>query len=589
MMPAWARPRAAAEDAGRMAAAGSTGGALHRRARWLALATFLGGGLAAVLNLGPRILDIHDLGWLLHGTLGPDPVAYLVAWQYFAPSPWSWPPGLNPAYGMELSSAIFYVDAVPLAAILAKALRPLLEIPQYWGPWLVLCAALQAAMGWRLLGLAVADPVARALGALLFAWQPLLLNRMGGHFALASQWALIWALWLCLRPLAPDRETPGGGTPGRGTLGGQGLQWAACLGVVSMLNPYVLAMCAGLWLADWATRLWRGGATATLLAQAALVPAATAAGLWLAGYFALGGEVLPMGVHYGEAQFDLTAPFDAVEWGWLLPALPGLRHWEHGGSYLGAGILLLMLLAVVLAPRGTARRALRRHAPLLLILAGMLGFALSNQVAVAGHVVLSYDLPAPLLRLADMLRASERFFWPLAYAGLFAAVAILARRFAAVHLRWVLAGVLLLQVADIQAGMDRFRGLVAAAPAVAAPRLKDPFWETALRRYHCIRAVPSANFGAHWEAIARLAAPRGVSTDAGYHSRVDPAALGGLRGRILADLAQGRWDAGTLYVLRDEAVRRLVSTRLNPARDLLAQRDGLWVLAPGWYPAVAAP
>ncbi|MGK7868909.1 DUF6311 domain-containing protein [Falsiroseomonas sp. E2-1-a20] len=118
-------------------------------ARLLALAACLGGGLAAIATLGPRILDIHDLGWLLHGTLGPDPVAYLVAWQYFAPAPWSWPPGLNPAYGMELSSAIFYVDAVPLAAILAKALRPLLEIPQYWGPWMVLCAALQAARAGR--------------------------------------------------------------------------------------------------------------------------------------------------------------------------------------------------------------------------------------------------------------------------------------------------------------------------------------------------------------------------------------------------------------------------------------------------------
>jgi hypothetical protein len=93
----------------------------------------VGGGLAAIATLGPRILDIYDLGWLLHGTLGPDPVAYLVAWTYFASSPWSWPPGLNPDYGLELSSAIFYVDVVPLMAFAAKALRPLLDIPQYWG------------------------------------------------------------------------------------------------------------------------------------------------------------------------------------------------------------------------------------------------------------------------------------------------------------------------------------------------------------------------------------------------------------------------------------------------------------------------
>jgi hypothetical protein len=159
----------------------------------------LAGAFAAIATLGPRILDINDLGWLLHGTLGPDPVAYWLSWTYFAPAPWSWPPAMNPNYGLELASSIFYVDLVPLAAILAKALRPLVEIPQYWGPWLVLSAGLMAFFGWRLLRLVTDDPVALVFGATLFAWQPMLLNRMGGHFALVAQWVLLWALWLCLR------------------------------------------------------------------------------------------------------------------------------------------------------------------------------------------------------------------------------------------------------------------------------------------------------------------------------------------------------------------------------------------------------
>ena len=534
--------------------------------RVMMLVAVAGGALAALATLGPRILDIDDLGWLLHGTLGPDPVAYLSAWMYFARAPWSWPPTLNPDYGLELSSAIFYVDAVPLAALLAKALRPLVAIPQYWGPWMVLCAALQAGFAWRLLGLTVQDPVARAFGALIFAWQPLLLNRMGGHFALCSQWTLLWALWLCLRP-DPRR---------------QALQWAGCLGLVAMLNPYVMAMCGGLWVADTLGRALRLGSARPLLAQWPVLPVMAGA-LWLAGYFTLSGDVLPMGVHYGQSQFDLTAPFDAVEWGLLLPALPGLRHWEAGGSYLGAGVLLLLALGLVLAPRGSLRGLARRHGVLLLMLAGMLAFAISNQVAIGGWIVASFDLPAPVLRLADMLRASERFFWPLAYAAIFAAIAVLAQRLHAVRLRWVLAGLLALQVVDIQAGMGRFRALVAAAPAVAAERLPDPFWAEAGRRYQRIRAVPAENFGAHWESIARFAAPRGLPTDAAYHSRVDPAALATLRRRSLAAFEQGEWEPDTLYVLRDAATRRLVAARADPSRDLMGARDGLWVFAPGWY------
>jgi hypothetical protein len=526
-----------------------------------------GGALAAILTLGPRILDIRDTGWLLHGTLGPDPVAYWLAWRYFAPSAWAWPPGLNPDYGLELSSAIFYVDAVPAAAFIAKALRPLVVIPQYWGPWLVLCAVLQAGLAWRLLGLAVRDPITRLLGALLFAFQPLLLNRFGGHFALASQWALLWALWLCLREDG-RRQT---------------LQWAGLFGLVSMLNPYVLAMCSGLWVADLVTRTHRAGRLAGAVLQAAIVPLAGVCGLYLAGYFTVSGQVAPMGVHYGHAQFDLTAPFDGVEWGRLLPALPGLRHWEHGGSYLGAGVLLMLAIGLGLALRGGVRPHLRRHPMLLLALLGMLAFAISNRVAIAGHLLFEFNLPARIAHFADMLRASERFFWPLAYTAIFASVALVATRLPQRRARIVLAAALLLQLVDVDAGMARFRALVAAAPSVAADRLPDPFWAQAALRYGRVRAVPAANFGADWEPVARFAARHRLPTDSVYLSRVDEDALQRLNRRTTAEFVAGRWVRGTLYILRTEAMRQRAARFANPARDLLTVVNGITVFAPGWH------
>jgi hypothetical protein len=527
----------------------------------------LGGGLAAVATLGPRILDIGDLGWMLHGTLGPDPVAYWLGWRYFAFAPWHWPPGLNPDYGLEISSAIFYVDAIPLAAFVAKALRPLIEVAQYWGPWMVLSAALQAGFAWRLLAVAVEDPMARSLGALLFAWQPMMLNRMGGHFALVAHWLILWSLWLCLRA-EPRRQT---------------LCWAACLGTAAAVNAYLLAMCAGLWAADWLARALRGEARAGLALQAVLVPAVVAASLWAVGYFTVTGEVVPVGLRYGQAQLDLTAPFDPIEWGRFLPAVPGLRHWEHGGSYLGAGALLLLVLGLVAALRGGVGAALRRHAVLVAALGGMLVFAVSNHPAAGGVVVDVFALPAPLTRLADMLRSSERFFWPLGYALIFAAIALLAARLARPWLRLLLAAAVLLQIADIEAGMARFRALVAAAPAQAADRLPDPFWQEAAARYRVVRAVPTANFGAHWEPVARFAAWHLMPTDSVYLSRVDPARVRALAAQMEADLGAGEWDPDTLYILRDARMRELVAGQADPARDLLGTFDGITVFAPGWH------
>lgn len=536
-----------------------------QRVCWLLVLVL--GATAAIRTLGFRILDLNDTGWLLHGTLGPDPVAYWLAWRYFAVGPWTLPLGLNPAYGLELSSAIFFVDVVPLAAFVAKALLPLGEIGQYWGPWLVLCAVLQGAMAWRLLGLAVGDPVCRAFGALLFVFQPLLLNRYGGHFALASQWALLWALWLCLRP------------EGRRQM----LHWAGCLGLVAMLNPYVLAMCTALWFADALARGARGGRRAASILCALTVPPVALAGLWLAGYSTVGGEVEPIGVHYGYSQLDLTAPFDAVEWGRLLPALPGLRHWEHGGAYLGAGALGVLALGTALGWRSGPAEALRRHGVLLAVLLGMLLFAISHRIAIGGHVLVEIPLPPPILRLANMLRASERFYWPLAYASLFAAIALVALRLPMRRARILLGAALALQVVDVDAGMAKFRALVAEAPRHAAERLPHPFWSQAALRYERVRAVPAANLGPDWEPVARFAARYHLPTDAIYLSRVDAQAVRRLNARILADIAAGQWERGTLYILRDETIRRLVMRRVNPSRDLLVVVNGLQVFAPGWH------
>jgi hypothetical protein len=158
-----------------------------------------------------------------------------------------------------------------------------------------------------------------------------------------------------------------------------------------------------------------------------------------------------------------------------------------------------------------------------------------------------------------------------------------ARRLPRPGARWVLAAVLVLQIIDIEAGLARFRALVAEAPPVAAARLSDPFWAQAARRYDRVRAVPAGNFGPYWEPVGRFAAPNGLPTDAVYLSRVDPAEVARLNARTLLDLAAGRWEPSTLYILRNEAIRALVARQADPSRDLLAVRDGVPVFAPGWY------
>lgn len=532
------------------------------------------GGIVAALigaaviayTFGPHILPPSHTGWMLTGTIGPDPVQYWLGYTFFKRAPWTWPPGLNPDWGLEIGSSVFYSDSIPLLAFAFKALHPVVEVAQYWGMWLFACGALQAVMAWRLVGLVTPHPLPRLAGAALFALSPTMLNRLGGHFALGAHFLLLAGLYLCLTRARPWVRL---------------VQWAGLVLAASLIHSYLLPMVAGLWASDWLGRaIARDRRGVALALELPLVPGAGVLGLWLAGFFALRAGFGGTWGGYGEMQLDLLAPFDPPPWGALWD-LPGPDHWETGHSYAGLGALL----ALAVGAFAYLRRPwpwLRARWPLVLGLSVMLAVAISHRVSVGGRVFEAVALPERLLAYADALRASERFLWPFAYALLLAAVVATVRGFGARRAGVVLCVLVVVQAADMQPGFARLARYFPAGPAVAPLRLADPFWAEAARRYVRVRLAPTGMQARHWEEIAVFAATAGLATDAVYLARLDPDRVAALNARVAEELWSGRFEAGSLYALGSEETLEAARQGMVEGRDLLGRFDGVWVLAPGW-------
>nr|WP_255528975.1 DUF6311 domain-containing protein [Roseomonas rosulenta] len=526
---------------------------------------------------GGFILPPSDTGWMLSGRIGPDPVQYWLGWTAFARDEWRWPPGANPGWGMELASSVFYSDSIPLLAFLFKALRPVLEVAQYWGMWIYACGALQAVLAWALMGRATTDPLARLAVAGLFVMQPLLLGRLGGHFALGGQFLLLMGLWLCV-------------APGQGVR--RGGAWAGLMAAASLVQAYILPMIGALWAADWlaraAERDRRGGGL--ILAEALVVPAAGVAGLWAGGFFLLSGGFGGTWGGYGKMQLDLLAPFDPGYWGALLPDIETAGHLEAGNSYPGLGALAVIglgALAWVSGPRG----ALRRYWALLLVLAGLLLLAVTHRVAIGGREFEVLPLPDWIVSRADALRASERFFWPVLYAALIGGAVALVRRLGGKRAGFVLFAALMLQAIDLRPGFARLHHYFIVQPPTVPLRLSDPFWLEAARHYAFVRVVPTGMQAPNWEEVAVYAATLGLQTDAVYLARLDPRAVEALNARVVALLERGAHEPRTFYVLGDEAALARARAGIDPSRDLLERFNDRWVLAPGWrdQPAANSP
>ena len=142
---------------------------------------------------GYIVLDPSRVGWLFSDD---DPLQHYLGWSFFQKSPWGIPIGVNPNYGLDISSSIIYSDSIPLLAILFKIFSNYLPNTfQYFGIWMLLCFILQSWFAWILLGIVSKDWIIRISAITLFLFSPIMLNRIGAHAALSGHFVILAAIY----------------------------------------------------------------------------------------------------------------------------------------------------------------------------------------------------------------------------------------------------------------------------------------------------------------------------------------------------------------------------------------------------------
>lgn len=521
------------------------------------------GILAFFIIVGPKALDPANLAWLEEG----DPAIHYLGWLFFRNAEWSFPIGLNPTYGLEISNAIVFSDSNPLLAFLFKPFAPLLSEPfQYFGVWLLACFVLQAWFGWKLAGLISDSAAIRILAAGLFVFSPPMIWRLQGHFSLVGHFLILAALYLALHPALERRR----------------LAWVTLLVVAALVHAYLLAMVAFLWLADLVGKTIKNKMP---VRQSALELAVTvsliAITCWQAGYFSVGAGTSAGGFSF--YRMNLLSIFDASGWSHVLKDIPEAAGDYEGFNFLGLGVIFLAIFALpaVIAGRPGFGGAIRRLPVLFVVLAVLTVFAASNKVGF-GSLEHGYPLPDLVLKAASVFRASGRMFWPVFYVIVFATIFLIVRtndKRTAVSL---LGLALVIQIADTSAGWTGIRKkLMTESNSTWATPLVDPFWERAASKYKKVRWIQPVNISPKWLTLAAYAGTHGLSTDAVSLARVGTSAMEQAQRKASAVIKTGTYEPDSLYVLDDKAFRRAAFS-INPEMDVLARIDGFNILAPGW-------
>jgi hypothetical protein len=317
---------------------------------------------------GPSVLAWRNIRWMSQG----DPATYFLSWHFFRNTPWGWPLGTNPRYGAELAGGIAHADNIPLLTLCAKAVEE----------WLPMFAS-SSALGSSPASCFRRDSRGSSWGSsrtLDFRERAVLrcscLHRpfsgaCKGHYAMQGQWLVLAALYLCLGPRRFVR----------------GAVWPLLVFVAALVNAYIAAMVLGLWLTDWLRRVRFDRRKRADAVELASVSGMVLLGFWQAGFFEIGEGIVKAG--FGKYRMNLLSRVDSSGWSYVLADIPEGRGDYEGFNYLGAGGIVLALIALpALRHAWPALRSRPQYWPLFGLLLALSGLAVSTSIRLA-------DAPPP--------------------------------------------------------------------------------------------------------------------------------------------------------------------------------------------------
>lgn len=442
-----------------------------------------------------------------------DNAQHTSGWWYYAKDTWHFPLLHTSRVDHPEGISIAFTDSIPLAALFFKALMTVFPswLPghfHYFGWWIgfvFITQALSATLLMRALG---AKSIFSTVLVVLFVLTWPVIHVRYSHAALMLHCILLFGLALYF-------------------LGVQQL-WRSSyvsaafivLHVVSLLvHPYFLPFTFGLYVAFMADQALKHGDWLRQLVRLLVLLTVLLAIAMVMGYF---GRSTYRGGYGEHFHFNLASPFCGDSK--LIPCgygVPIVRF--EGYNYFGAGLILLLPIALVLFWRDLAAFP-KRYPALFLVLVGLFLYALSNHIWLGSYELFSFPLPSWITWLTGSFRAAGRFFWLIGYLILISTLVAFCRK-----QNWFVA--LLLVIALIVQIKDIKPLLTHIKTEAAKPRaLNYDEWTPVMAEIEKIVIYPSFDCGPgdlqYYTWIMQLAGYHGKLLNSGYTSRDKKDCLG---------------------------------------------------------------
>ena len=326
-----------------------------------------------------------------------------ISWEFFRRQPvMQFPLGLNPKYGLEISSTMAFDGQIPIMSLIFHPIASQLpERFQYYGIFIFISFTLNYFFASKIFSILRMSSIQIIFNSLALSLSPVILNRYieNTHYALTAAWLIFWAIYLCFNENVKFYS------------------WIVLFNLTVFIHFYYILFVTVIFIVQKIYHLIQKKIKLTLfLIQNAIIFFTVIFSMYVIGYFY--GNVSSEDLGYGLFRSTLTSIIDPSGWSFILPDLPELDGTYEGFSFLGLTSLIMIIISILIRFQYKFRKEIEskiNFTPIWIAAIILFSYSLSNKIAIGTLELFQFPIPWFFEKFANTLRSTGRYTWLLVF------------------------------------------------------------------------------------------------------------------------------------------------------------------------------